>query len=59
MVAEAWAMIAGWMRMIGQVTPVPTRKRFVVAAIAPSTPHTNGELPCLSVQGWKWSDIRA
>ena len=51
MVAEAWAMIAGWMRMIGQVTPVPTRKRFVVAAIAPSTPHTNGELPCLSIQG--------
>ena len=23
-VAAAWAMIAGWMRIVGQVTPVPT-----------------------------------
>ena len=51
MVAEAWAMIAGWTRMIGQVTPVPTRSRLVVAAMPPSTDHTKGELPCLSVQG--------
>jgi len=52
MVAEAWAMIAGWMRMIGHVTPVPTRRRLVVAAMPPSTAHTNGALPCASDHGW-------
>ena len=59
MVAEACATIVGCRRMVGQVTPVPTRNRLVVAAIAPSTPHTNGELPCASVHGWKWSEINA
>ena len=41
-VADAWAMIAGWMRTVGQVTPVPTRSVSVACAIAPSTPQTNG-----------------
>ena len=41
-VADACAMIAGWMRTVGQVTPVPTRKVSVACAIAPSTPQTNG-----------------
>ena len=25
----------------------------------PSTPHTNGLLPCRSIHGWKWSEISA
>ncbi len=41
-VATACAITAGWMRTIGHVTPVPTRIRSVVAAIPPSTLHTNG-----------------
>lgn len=28
-VAAAWATIAGWMRMIGALTPVPNRNRSV------------------------------
>ena len=51
-VAVAWAMIAGWMRMMGQVTPTPTRSRSVVAAIPPSTDHTNGLWPWAVTHGW-------
>ena len=42
---SAWARIAGWMRMIGHVTPTPCRPRSVDAAIAPSTDQTNGLWP--------------
>jgi hypothetical protein len=55
-VAAAWATIAGWMRIVGHVTPVPTDIRPVVCAIAPRTDHAKAESPCRSVQGWKWSD---
>ena len=58
-VAAAWAMIAGWTRVVGQVTPVPTRIRSVACEIPPRTAHTNGLLPCWSTQGWKWSEIEA
>ena len=58
-VAAACAMIAGWMRMVGQVTAVPTMRRCVAWAMAPSTLHTKGLWPCRSVQGWKWSEMRA
>ena len=51
-VADAWAMIAGWMRTVGQVTPVPTRRLWVAWAIAPNTLHTNGLWPWRSIQGW-------
>jgi hypothetical protein len=58
-VAAACATIAGWIRIVGHVTVVPTVIRDVVCEIAPSTPHTNGLSPCVSVQGWKWSEIAA
>jgi hypothetical protein len=51
LVATAWATIAGWMRINGQVTPVVT-VRFVVAAMPPMTDHTKGECPWASIQGW-------
>ena len=51
-VAVAWARIAGWMRTVGQVTPTPTSIDVVRAASAPSTDHTNGEWPWVSVHGW-------
>jgi hypothetical protein len=41
-VAAAWATIAGWILIIGHVTPVPTRTRSVRSEIPPSTPHTKG-----------------
>ena len=41
-VAAAWAMIAGWMRTVGQVTPVPMRSPIVACAMAPITLQTNG-----------------
>ena len=50
--AAAWARIAGWIRTVGQVTPVVT-VRSVDALIAPITLHTNGLSPCRSIQGWK------
>jgi hypothetical protein len=50
-VAVAWARIAGWMRISGQVTAVVTA-RSVVAAMAPMTDHTNGDWPWRSIQGW-------
>ena len=49
--AAAWARMAGWIRTVGQVTPVVTL-RLVVAAIPPITDHTNGLWPWLSFQGW-------
>ena len=49
-VAVAWAMTAGWMRIVGQVTPVTTLRR-VTWESAPITPHTNGLWPCSSFQG--------
>ncbi len=52
-------MIAGWMRMVGQVTPVPSSSRVVAWAMAPRTDHTNGEWPCWSTHGWKWSEMPA
>jgi len=51
-VAVACAMTAGWMRTVGQVTPVPTRSESVAVAMPPSVLQTNGELPCVVVQGW-------
>ena len=39
-VAVAWARIAGWIRVVGHVTPTPTSMRSVVAAMAPEhRPH--------------------
>ena len=51
-VAAAWATTAGWIRTIGAVTAVVQRTLRVRAAIAPSSPHTNGDEPCASCQGW-------
>ena len=51
-VAAACATIAGWMRIIGQVTPVPTRIVVVACAMPPSVDQTNGLCPCLSIHGW-------
>ena len=47
------------MRIVGHVTPVPTRSRSVACAIPPITLQTNGLCPCESVHGWKWSEIMA
>ena len=51
LVAAAWAMIAGWIRTVGQVTPVVTG-RSVASASAPITDHTNALWPCSSFHGW-------
>ncbi len=51
-VAAAWAMTAGWMRMVGQVTAVTTFAREVTCERPPITDHTNGLLPCSSFHGW-------
>src|SRR3954449_10509530 len=48
-VAAACATIAGWTRIIGQVTPVPSVSSFVAWAMPPITPHTNGL--------WPWVEI--
>lgn len=50
-VADACAMTAGWIRMVGQVTAVLTGSD-VASERAPITPHTNGLWPCSSFQGW-------
>ena len=42
LVAAACATIAGCIRIIGHVTPVPIRSRSVCMAMPPSTDHTNG-----------------
>ena len=49
-VAAAWARTAGWTRKVGQVTAVVTL-RLVVAAMPPTTDHTNGLWPWLSFHG--------
>jgi hypothetical protein len=41
-VAAAWATSPGCMRVVGQVTPVPSRIRSVAPAIAPMTLQTKG-----------------
>lgn len=51
-VAAAWAMIAGWMRMVGQVTAVDTGSE-VASDSAPITLQTNELWPCASFHGWK------
>ena len=50
-VAAAWAMIAGWMRVVGQVTPVMTGIDSVTCDTAPRVAQTKGEFPCRSTQG--------
>ena len=50
-VAAAWAMIAGWIRIVGHVTPVVTGSE-VAPARPPITDQTKGLLPCSSFQGW-------
>ena len=57
LVAAAWAMIAGWIRIVGHVTAVVIGSD-VALAIAPMTLHTKGLSPCSSFQGWKWSEIQ-
>ena len=44
-------MIAGWIRIVGQVTPVVTGSD-VACASAPIVDHTNALWPCSSFQGW-------
>ena len=51
LVAAAWAMIAGWVRTVGQVTPVVTGSA-VASASAPIIDQTNGLWPCSSFHGW-------
>jgi hypothetical protein len=58
-VAEACAMMAGWMRVVGHVTHVPSGRLRVACATAPMTLQTNGLCPCASIQGWKWSEMVA
>ncbi len=55
-VAAAWAITAGWMRTVGQVTAVVTGSEQTWET-APITDQTNGLWPCSSFQGWKWSLI--
>jgi hypothetical protein len=49
-VAAACATTAGWIRTVGQVTPVVTRM-LVRTAIAPMTLQTNGLWPWELSQG--------
>jgi len=51
-VAAACATIAGWMRISGHVTPVPTRIVEVACAMPPSVAQTKGLCPCASTHGW-------
>ena len=58
LVAAACAMIAGWIRMVGQVTAVVTGSEHT-CAMAPIIDQTNGLWPCSSFHGWKWSEIHS
>jgi hypothetical protein len=58
-VAAACATIVGWIRISGQVTPVPSRSCSVSRAILPITLQTNALSPWRSIQGWKWSETSA
>ena len=51
-VAAAWAITAGWILTVGQVTAVLTFIPGVARAIAPITDQTNGLWPCSSFHGW-------
>jgi hypothetical protein len=44
-VAAAWAMIAGWIRSVGQVTAVVTGSEVTWESV-PMTDQTNGLWPC-------------
>ena len=57
-VAAAWAITAGWVRTVGQVTAV-VMGRVVTRLSAPIMDHTNGLCPCASTHGWKWSEIHS
>jgi hypothetical protein len=50
-VAAAWAIIAGWIRMVGQVTPVPRYSLVVAWAIPPMTLQAKKALPLLIYPG--------
>ena len=50
--AGVWATIAGWTRIVGQVTPTPTSIVSVATAMAPRTDHTKGLWPCALTHGW-------
>src|SRR2546430_6386139 len=58
LVAAAWAMIAGWIRVVGQVTAVVTGSRQTWLS-APIVDQTKGLWPWASIQGWKWSEIHS
>ena len=49
-------MIAGWIRVVGQVTAVVIG-RLVTWEIAPMTDQTKLDCPCWSSHGWKWSEM--
>jgi hypothetical protein len=51
-VAAAWAITAGWMRIVGQVTPVVTCMPGTACPSAPIIDQTNALWPCSSFQGW-------
>jgi hypothetical protein len=51
-VAAACAITAGWVRIVGQVTAVVTRRSVVAVAMPPRTDQTNGLWPCRSIHGW-------
>ena len=50
-VAAAWAMMAGWMRSVGQVTAVVIGS-VVAPETAPMTDQTKLLSPCSSSHGW-------
>lgn len=52
LVPAACAMIAGWIRTVGQVTAVVTC-RSQTWLIAPIMLQTSGLLPCSLFHGWK------
>ena len=55
-VAAACAMIAGWMRTVGQVTAVVIGSEHTCET-APITDQTKPLWPWASFHGWKWSEI--
>ena len=55
-VAAAWAVMTGWILVVGQVTAVVNGNEQTWA-MAPIIDQTNGLWPCSSFQGWKWSEI--
>src|SRR5947209_272977 len=58
LVAAACATIAGWIRVVGQVTAVVTGSRQTWLS-APIVDQTSGLWPWLSIHGWKWSEIHS